>query len=95
MKKSKTPIQSTKKEKKEEVIIKEGKGVAKVIKKELTKEEKNKLIIELLEVYGDLPKKSNGEGRKIRRKLRRLGYYLSKIVKEELIEEEEEIEEKE
>lgn len=31
----------------------------------------------LLDVYHTLPKKSNGEGRRIRRRLGRLGYRLS------------------
>jgi hypothetical protein len=39
---------------------------------------KDKDIKGLLIEYSKLPKKNNGEGRKIRRRLRRLGYYLSK-----------------
>jgi len=44
-------------------------------KKEISKSEKVK---ELLKDYNTLPKHNNSKARQLRRKLRRLGYYLSK-----------------
>lgn len=54
-----------------EEVKKEGKAEPKVINKEVE-------IKNMLKRYNELEKKSFGEGRRIRRKLRRLGYYLSK-----------------
>lgn len=44
--------------------------------KSISKGNKNKIDI-LLKVYQALGKKTNGEGRRLRRKLRRLGHRLS------------------
>ena len=62
------------KEKKSNKLTGENKQEKKIIP-EVGKE---KQIKELLVTYNKLEKKSVSEGRRIRRKLRRLGYYLSK-----------------
>ena len=62
------------KEKKSNKLTGENKQEKKIIP-EVNKE---KQIKELLVTYNKLEKKSVSEGRRIRRKLRRLRYYLSK-----------------
>jgi hypothetical protein len=61
---------------KKEVVKKEKIKTSKII---LTSEDKQKEIKKLLAEYKLLAKVSFGRGRQIRRRLRRLGYYLSKI----------------
>lgn len=53
------------------------KEVSKVVEKKETVNP-NQLIKSLLKEYNTLPKKNNPTGHSIRRRLRRLGYYLSK-----------------